>query len=81
MTSQTIESQVASLYQELLSLPESFDHHAPFVQLGGQSATAARLQIRIMQVFHLRIPFADLYRNSDVVSLSALVASRLESEG
>lgn len=81
MTSQTIESQVASLYRELLSLPETFDHHAPFVQLGGQSAAAAQLQIRLMQVFRLRIPFSDLYRNSDVASLSALIGSRLGKEG
>ena len=75
-----IEDEVAALYQELLDLPPAFDRTASFIKLGGQSAAAAQMQIRLMQLFGVVISFGEMYKASDVTSLSALIHAHLEEQ-
>ena len=75
-----LEEHVAELFAEVLGIPDDFDRDMTFIQLGGQSVSAAQLQVRLMESLGARVSFAELCRNGTVGLLAALVEDKRSAQ-
>ncbi len=71
-----VERRVASLWQELLGLPQSPGAHSDFFALGGHSLLAMRVVSALNAAFDVQVPIRALFENSTVRALAAYVEQR-----
>jgi amino acid adenylation domain-containing protein len=65
--------QLASLWQQLLDLPQPVSADANFFELGGQSLLAIRLLNEIRLAFGVLVPFTQLYEHQQLSALAAYI--------
>lgn len=73
-----IEEQIAIAFSEILHVPLNFDRCKSFIQLGGQSIAAAKLQIRLVEMLGVRVPYATIFENGTVSELAEIIFSEEE---
>ncbi|MBW4630462.1 MAG: amino acid adenylation domain-containing protein [Iphinoe sp. HA4291-MV1] len=71
-----IERQLASIWQQVLSVPQ-IGIHDNFFELGGHSLLATVLISRVQDVFQLELPLRCLFENPTVAQLSSVIVHRL----
>ena len=71
-----IERQLASLWQQVLSVPV-LGIHDNFFELGGHSLLATQVISRVQDVFELELPLRSLFENPTVAKLSIAIVETL----
>ncbi|BAZ48116.1 AMP-dependent synthetase and ligase [Nostoc sp. NIES-4103] len=74
-----IERQLASIWQQILSVP-LISIHDNFFELGGHSLLATQLISRVQDVFQLELPLASLFENPTVAQLSTFIVQKLAEQ-
>ncbi|MFP3155745.1 acyl carrier protein [Lachnospiraceae bacterium ZAX-1] len=71
-----INESIQDIYKKLLNVQE-LDTGLSFLQLGGQSIMAAKLQLECVKAFKIRLTFKEIYDNSSADEMSKLICDRL----
>ncbi len=74
-----IERQLASIWQQILSVP-LISIHDNFFELGGHSLLATQLMSRVQDVFQLQLPLGSLFENPTVAQLSIVIVQKLAEQ-
>lgn len=75
-----VEARIIQAFCELLDIPEDFNRTLSFIQLGGQSIAALKLQIELMRSFSVRVPYSSMFEDGTVSGLTNTVLSLQEQE-
>ncbi len=76
MNNTTVSNIIQEIYMRLLKV-DTLDTKQSFLQLGGQSIMAAKLQMECAKVFSVRLTFKEIYDNSSVDKLADIVISKM----
>lgn len=71
-----IERQLASIWQQVLSVPV-LGIHDNFFELGGHSLLATQMISRVQDVFELELPLRSLFENRTVAQMSSVIVQAL----
>ncbi|SBS34236.1 Linear gramicidin synthase subunit D [Marinomonas spartinae] len=74
-----VQSRLLGLYQNALNI-DKIDIHDGFLDLGGNSISAIKLIIEVNKAFNTALNLGQMFENSSIVELSALIEQMTNSE-